>query len=159
MDRLWAPWRINYISGKKRKICIFCQAKKTKAKDYVILDTRHSISLLNIFPYNNGHCLISPKRHTADISSLSRAEVADLYDALKRTKSLLDKVLKPHGYNIGMNLFRAAGAGVPGHLHVHIVPRWKGDANFMYVIHDTRVISQSLEELHKRLLKAEGRHA
>ncbi|MCX5713633.1 MAG: YfcE family phosphodiesterase [Candidatus Omnitrophica bacterium] len=154
-----AAWRINYIAGKREKKCIFCRAKEKKSEDYVILDTRHSISLLNIFPYNNGHCLISPKRHTADISSLTPVEVEDLFSVLKKTKSLLDKVLKPHGYNIGINLTRAAGAGVAGHLHVHIVPRWNGDVNFMPVIAGTKVISQSLDELYRFLRKAAKQYA
>jgi ATP adenylyltransferase len=158
MDRLWAPWRTNYITTEKPKACIFCQAKKIKGKNYVILDTPLTIALLNIFPYNNGHCLISPKRHTADILSLSQKETLDLFDVIKKTRVLLDRVLKPHGYNIGFNLGRPAGAGVTGHLHVHIVPRWIGDANFMPVIHGSKVISQSLEELYRQLRKASMDH-
>ena len=156
MDKLWAPWRINYISSKiKAKDCIFCRARKTRPNDYVIFKTKKSICLLNIYPYNNGHILISPFRHIADIDLLTDAEILDMFRCLKRAKGLLQKVLKPQGYNIGFNLSRSAGAGITGHLHLHIVPRWVGDTNFMPVISNSKVISQSLDELSRRLKNAE----
>ncbi len=156
MDKLWAPWRINYISSKiKTKGCIFCRAKKNNAKDYVIFKTKKSICLLNIYPYNNGHLLISPLRHIADIDLLNEEEALDMFKSLKRSKALLQKVLKPQGYNIGFNLKRSAGAGITGHLHLHIVPRWVGDINFMPVTGNTKVISQSLDELFRRLKNAD----
>lgn len=156
MDRLWAPWRINYISRKtKGKGCIFCRAKKGKSKDYVIFKTRLSIAMLNIYPYNNGHMLISPLRHIRDISQMREDEILDLFKCLNQAKKLLQKVLKPQGYNIGLNLTRAAGAGIAGHLHLHIVPRWLGDTNFMPVVSETKIISQSLDELAKRLKNAD----
>ncbi|MCX5699880.1 MAG: HIT domain-containing protein [Candidatus Omnitrophica bacterium] len=152
MDKLWAPWRINYVSGKKKaKGCIFCRAKTGKSKDYVIFKTRFCIVMLNIYPYNNGHLLISPLRHIRDISGMQDSEILDLFKCLNQAKNLLQKVLKPQGYNIGFNLERNAGAGITGHLHLHIVPRWAGDTNFMPVIGNTKVISQSLEELSRRL--------
>lgn len=153
MDKLWAPWRINYVSSKiKVKGCIFCSAKKSKLNCGVVFKTKKSICLLNIYPYNNGHLLVSPLRHIADIDSMNQEEVLDMFKCLKRAKRLLQKVLKPQGYNLGFNLSRQAGAGITGHLHLHIVPRWVGDSNFMPVIGNTKVISQSLEEL-SRLLK------
>jgi ATP adenylyltransferase len=156
MDKLWAPWRINYISSKiKAKSCIFCQAKKSKLNNYVIFKTKKSICLLNIYPYNNGHLLVSPLRHIGNIDLLSKEEAWDMFKCLKRAKGLLQKVLKPQGYNIGFNLGRNAGAGITGHLHLHIVPRWVGDTNFMPVISNTKVISQSLDELSRRLKNAE----
>ncbi|HPT39336.1 MAG TPA: HIT domain-containing protein [Candidatus Omnitrophota bacterium] len=156
MNKLWAPWRINYVNSKiKTKGCIFCQAKKSRFHDYVVFKTQRSICLLNIYPYNNGHLLISPLRHVADIERLSQAEILDMFECLKRAKRCLRKVLKPQGYNLGFNLGRPAGAGITGHLHLHIVPRWVGDTNFMPVIGNTKVISQSLEELVKRLKKAD----
>lgn len=156
MDKLWAPWRANYISGKIRtKGCIFCAAKKNKANDYVVFRTKRTICLLNIYPYNNGHLLVSPFRHIADIDLMTQEEILDLFKCLKRAKGLLRKVLKPQGYNIGFNLNRCAGAGITGHLHLHIVPRWTGDANFMPVIGNAKVISQSLFELFKRLKDAD----
>ncbi|MDD5282042.1 MAG: HIT domain-containing protein [Candidatus Omnitrophica bacterium] len=148
MDKLWAPWRINYINGKKRgKGCIFCCAKKSTSKDYVIFKSKFTIVMLNIYPYNNGHLLISPLRHIRDISQLRQEEVLDLFRCLNKAKALLQKVLRPEGYNIGFNLTRTAGAGITGHLHLHIVPRWTGDTNFMPVISNTKIISQSLNEL------------
>jgi len=152
MNRLWAPWRINYVGNKKkRKGCIFCQAKKSTLNDYVIFKTAKSICLLNKYPYNNGHMMICPLRHVGDISSLKEDEVLDIFKSLNRAKGLLQKVLKPQGYNLGLNLGAAAGAGITGHLHLHIVPRWFGDTNFMPSSSGTKVISQSLDELAKRL--------
>jgi len=156
MDRLWAPWRINYINNKiKAKGCVFCQAKKNKSGDYVIFKTKKSICLLNIYPYNNGHILISPLRHVADIDLMKEEEILDMFKCLKRVKRLLQKVLKPQGYNVGFNLNRCAGAGITGHLHLHLVPRWVGDVNFMPVIGNLKIISQSLDELSSRLKNAD----
>jgi len=156
MDKLWAPWRTNYVSSqKKSKGCIFCRAKTGKSKDYVIFKTRYSLVMLNIYPYNNGHLLISPLRHIRDISEMQDHEILDLFRCLNKAKSLLQKVLKPQGYNIGFNLTRVAGAGIVGHLHLHIVPRWVGDTNFMPVIFQTKIISQSLGQLAKQLKNAD----
>lgn len=150
-DRLWAPWRIAYIAGKKQKTCIFCAAVRQKDSRQVVIRSRHAFSLLNIYPYNNGHMMICPLRHTRDFDSLTLPEVTDLFQVLKRTKKLLDRHLHPHGYNIGINLGEAAGAGITNHLHIHLVPRWRGDTNFMPTTASTRVISQSLKELYQRL--------
>ena len=156
MDKLWAPWRTNYINRKiKTKGCIFCRAKQGKFSEHVIFKTKKSICLLNIYPYNNGHLLVSPLRHIADIELLDDGEVWDMFKCLKRAKGLLQKVLKPQGYNIGFNLGRQAGAGITGHLHLHIVPRWSGDVNFMPVIGNTKIISQSLNELSRYLKNAD----
>ncbi len=155
MDKLWAPWRINYVnSQKKSKGCIFCHAKTGKSQNQVIFKTRFSICMLNIYPYNNGHLLISPLRHIADISLMRDCEILDLFSCVNKAKDLLKKVLKPQGYNIGFNLTRVAGAGIAGHLHLHIVPRWVGDTNFMPVIFGTKIISQSLEQLARELKNA-----
>ena len=155
MDKLWAPWRINYVnSQKKSKGCIFCRAKTGKSQNQVIFKTRFSICMLNIYPYNNGHLLISPLRHIADISLMRDCEILDLFSCVNKAKDLLKKVLKPQGYNIGFNLTRVAGAGITGHLHLHIVPRWVGDTNFMPVIFGTKIISQSLEQLARELKNA-----
>jgi ATP adenylyltransferase len=110
--------------------------------------------MLNIYPYNNGHLMIAPLRHVKDLSSLNDAELLDLMRSVEKARSLLSKALKPDGFNIGVNMSRVAGAGIPGHLHVHIVPRWNGDTNFMPVIGNTKVISQSLDALHKLLRHA-----
>jgi len=156
MDRLWAPWRINYIRRKKKeKGCIFCRAGKDRAAPHVIFKTQLSVVMLNIYPYNNGHLLISPLRHLRDISQLEDDEMLDLFKCLARAKKLLRIALKPQGYNAGFNLGHFGGAGIIGHLHLHIVPRWSGDTNFMPVVSDTKIISQSLGELVKRLKNAD----
>lgn len=157
MNKLWAPWRVKYVQAKKAKGCIFCKALKYGAKSFVFLKSRHSIAMLNLFPYNNGHVMVSPKRHIGDIAGLKEVEVLDLFKTLNKARKVLDKVLKPHGYNVGINLGRSAGAGVASHLHIHIVPRWPGDTNFMPILFDTKVISQSLKELHKRLNDAKSK--
>lgn len=113
--------------------------------------------MLNIFPYNNGHIMIAPNRHVGDIARLNDKELADLFFTLRQAKLLLDKTLKPQGYNIGINLGSVAGAGIAGHLHIHIVPRWKADVNFMPAVYNTKVISQSLDELYKRLNDAKSK--
>ena len=157
MDKLWAPWRVKYITKivKREKRCVFCAILKQKKDktNLVITRTKHSYSVLNIYPYNNGHILVMPNRHVSDLSQLQRDEREDLIDLLEATKALLNKVMKPHGYNIGINLGKAAGAGFPNHMHIHVVPRWEGDVNFMPVTGHTKVISQSLKALHEKLIK------
>jgi len=157
MDKLWAPWRIKYIKAKQSKKCIFCDSLRHERNNYVILKTKYSTAILNTFPYNNGHIMVSPRRHVKDLTLLEEIEALDLIRTLNESKKLLDKVLKPDGYNIGINVSRAAGAGIVGHLHVHIVPRWVGDSNFMPVVHDTKIISQSLDELYKQLKNAKSK--
>jgi len=154
MNRLWAPWRIKYINIKKDSGCVFCRAAKSPQKNFVIFKTNFSISMLNIYPYNNGHMMISPLRHVARIQKLKDKEILDLIKTLNKTQELLDRVVKPHGYNIGINVSEIAGAGITGHLHIHLVPRWRGDTNFMPVIPGIKVISESLDELYKRLKNA-----
>ena len=155
MDKLWAPWRVKYVTELigKTKSCVFCRIlkEKTDKKNLIFLRTKYSFSVLNLYPYNNGHILILPNRHVKDLGKLTEVETLDLFKLLDYAKTLLDKSMKPAGYNVGMNLGRAAGAGFPGHLHIHVVPRWKGDVNFMPVLAGTKVISQSLQTLHKRL--------
>lgn len=154
MNRLWAPWRIKYVSSKTQNKCIFCEAKKNTRKHKVIFKTKKSIIMLNIYPYNNGHIMIAPLRHVGDLLELNNAEVIDIFNSSKIVIRLLKKILKPHGYNLGLNLGRPAGAGIPGHLHLHIVPRWNSDTNFMPAVFSTKIISQSLDELQKKLKDA-----
>ncbi len=123
-------------------------------KNFIFLRSEHSFSVLNIYPYNNGHVLVVPNRHVNDIIKLKTEEVDDLMRLVGKTKVLLDGALKSEGYNLGMNLGKVAGAGVPGHIHIHIVPRWKGDVNFMPVVSGTKVISQSLKSVFDLLTKA-----
>ncbi len=149
-DILWAPWRHAYVSSSidnRDKKCVFCDERS----ELWLFSTEKVRVYLNKFPYNNGHLLVAPIRHVSDISELSREEFHALWDEVMRCKSILQQLMSPDGFNIGMNLGRVSGAGIDQHIHVHIVPRWNGDTNFMPVISDTKVISQSLEEL-KRLL-------
>ena len=153
MDNLWAPWRREYIYLKKRRGCIFCKRDMQKgAKRSLAIDaSRHSFSMLNLYPYNNGHVMVAPFRHVKGPEGLSDEELFDLIKMVKKMKLLLDRRLKPHGYNIGMNIGKVSGAGYDGHLHIHIVPRWTGDTNFMPVIADTKVVPESLEAMLKLL--------
>jgi ATP adenylyltransferase len=157
MDRLWAPWRVKYINQiDKHKGCVFCRIlqEDKDAKNFVFARRKHTFAVLNIYPYNNGHSLVLPLRHVDALEKLTKAERDELMDLVIEVKALTDQAIKPSGYNIGINLGRTAGAGFPGHLHVHVVPRWKGDSNFMAVTGETKVISQSLKELYKKLKDA-----
>lgn len=144
LKSLWAPWRSKYIYLRKNKKCIFCEPK-----DYVLEKTKYSFSILNIYPYNNGHVMVAPYRHVKALENLSDKELKDLIDLLIKTKKTLDKKLKPHGYNVGFNMGTAAGAGFAGHIHIHIVPRWAGDTNFMSAVSGTKVVSDSLDAMYK----------
>lgn len=153
MDRLWAPWRISYVQSsakKKRSGCIFCRP----AAAQTVFCGDESVCMLNIYPYNNGHLMVAPRRHVRDFGSLSDSEICGLFRGVHAAQQLLQATLRPDGFNIGINLGRTAGAGIPGHMHVHIVPRWNGDTNFMPVLGATKIISQSLEELHRKLTDA-----
>lgn len=153
MDRLWAPWRINYVSRKKGKGCIFCKVFKEKndRKNFIVLRSKYCFAILNTYPYNNGHIMIVPKRHVKSPEDLKKTEILDMNKTMIKIKSALEKVLNPGGFNIGMNIGKVAGAGIANHIHVHIVPRWLGDVNYMPVVADTKVVSQSLKELYIKL--------
>lgn len=153
MDKLWAPWRSKYIYMRKRKKCIFCINKSTrddKAR-YILVRSKYSFSMLNLYPYNNGHVMVAPYRHVKSLELLNNAEMADVMNLVNRTKVALDKKLKPHGYNIGLNIGKVGGAGFAGHVHIHIVPRWEGDCNFMPVTAGTKIVSESLDAMYKLL--------
>lgn len=154
MDKLWAPWRSKYIYLRAPRTCIFCKGETTGGKDSYIVDrSRHSFAMLNLYPYNNGHVMVAPYRHVKGLELLSEGELLDLMRLVNKTKKNIDKKLKPHGYNIGLNMGKVAGAGFAGHIHVHIVPRWRGDFNFMPLLADTKVVSESLEEMYMLLRK------
>jgi len=155
MKKIWAPWRSKFIYDRKLKGCIFCHGRDSKSpkKSFVIKKTTHSFSMLNIYPYNNGHIMVSPKRHVSSLEKLSSDELQDIMKLVNESTKALTKVLKPEGFNIGANIGKVAGAGFPGHVHIHIVPRWLGDTNFMPVLTDTKIISESLDSLYNRLKK------
>ena len=158
MDKLWAPWREKYITALdgQSKGCVFCKILRQKKdrENYIFIRGKHCFAVLNLYPYNNGHSLIVPYKHVGESEKLSREEKIELWELIEATKKLLNSILRPQGYNVGMNLGRVAGAGFPGHLHIHIVPRWVGDMNFMPVVASTKVVSQSLAVLHGRLKNA-----
>ncbi len=155
MNKIWAPWRIRYIHKPITKSCIFCLSSKsnlTDKKKFVIIREKLSFSILNTYPYNNGHFMVCPFRHIKNTDELNQEEAIDILNVLNQTKRLINKALKPAGYNIGINIGRVSGAGVDQHIHIHVVPRWNGDTNFMPVIHDTKIISQSLNDLYNKLI-------
>jgi ATP adenylyltransferase len=157
MDRLWAPWRLAYVAAPKAPAsddpCFLCAglADTDDRRHLIALRTDHAVVVLNRFPYNNGHLLIAPRAHKGRLEELTSAEILDTQEVLRRLVAELDDLMHPDGYNIGLNLGRAAGAGLPGHLHWHLVPRWHGDTNFMPVLTDAKVIVQSLETLYDLL--------
>ncbi len=154
MKRLWAPWRMDYITNDKSAECIFCvPADREKDRDRLILyRSDHSLVMLNRYPYTNGHLMVAPFRHTADMNELSEAEMLDLFVCLRLCRNVLQKNASPQGFNVGINLGKAAGAGVDEHMHIHIVPRWNGDTNFMTVIGDLRVMPENLLKSYDILL-------
>ena len=155
MDKIWAPWRKKYITLKKNKKCIFCAGKKkvSDKKRYILKRSKYAFSMLNLYPYNNAHIMVAPYRHVSALTLLSEKELLDLFNLVNLMTKKIDKLLKPTGYNIGLNIGKVAGAGFPGHVHVHIVPRWRGDTNFIPVISNTKVISSSMDEMYKLLKK------
>lgn len=150
MERLWAPWRLEYLVQEQPAGCIFCQVASRDA--LVLMDTPLTRVMLNRYPYVNGHLLVSPKRHTAALESLSDEEVLELFRTVTLCRDALTRSCAPDGFNIGANLGKAAGAGVEDHLHLHVVPRWNGDHNFMSVVSDIRVIPEALLASYDRLL-------
>ena len=154
-DRLWAPWRSGYITNtrKGRSMCIFCRARRSRNDRamQVLARGRRVFCLLNRYPYNVGHAMVAVSRHVGELSALTAQERSELMQMAERMLTAMRRALRPHGFNLGINLCRIAGAGIPGHLHVHIVPRWSGDTNFMPVVGGTKVLSQSLDELYAKL--------
>lgn len=153
---LWAPWRIRYILDEKGDGCLFCNKAQSNddLNNHVISRSDHSYALLNIFPYNSGHMMVAPYRHTAELENLPVEEVTDLMMLVQSSIKALKETMEPEGFNVGLNLGRSAGAGVVDHLHIHIVPRWQGDTNFMPVISGTDVVPQSLDAACRLLREA-----
>lgn len=157
MERLWAPWRLAYVAAAQPPAdgdpCFVCRglAATDDRAHLIAARTALSVVVLNRFPYNNGHLLVAPIAHKGHLQELHAAEILDIQQTLSRMVGVLDELMRPEGYNIGLNLGRAAGAGLPGHLHWHLVPRWNGDTNFMPVLGEVKVISQSLDALYDAL--------
>ena len=158
MESLHAPWRIEYILSPKNEQCATLFTRIAQSSDdeanLVIARDRTCYALLNRYPYNGGHLMVVPYRQAADLNGLTEEELADLWKLTRRSVNALTQVMKPDGFNIGVNLGRVAGAGIEGHLHIHVVPRWNGDTNFMPVLADTRVVPQALTELAAQLRTA-----
>ncbi|NTV29027.1 MAG: HIT domain-containing protein [Candidatus Omnitrophica bacterium] len=159
MDILWAPWRDAYVTqcSSKNKGCVFCQILREKkdARNFIFLRTEHTFAVLNIYPFNGGHVLVIPNRHVDELEKLSEAERMDFMNTFLRVKALVHKALKPHAFNFGMNSGHLSGAGIPEHLHLHIVPRWSGDVNFMPAIFGTKVIPVALKKVYQALKDAD----
>jgi ATP adenylyltransferase len=163
MDRLWAPWRAQYIRDASTTTgtdpgCFLCRglaAPRHEDRENLVAWRRpNSVVVLNRFPYNNGHLLVAPVSHKGTLGELSGVELAEPLETLRRAVAVLDRLLRPQGYNVGLNLGKSAGAGLPGHIHWHVVPRWDGDSNFMPVLGQTKVIVESLFEFYDRFVAA-----
>jgi ATP adenylyltransferase len=155
MKVLWAPWRMGYIlSNDKDNGCIFCPGKdRSKDEERLILHVgSRSMVMMNRYPYNNGHLLVAPVKHAGDLEQLNNKEGLDLLLMVRKTVEILKEVMKPEGFNVGLNLGRVAGAGMEQHMHFHVVPRWNGDTNFMTILGDVRVIPEHIRETYKKLL-------
>ncbi len=154
MERIWAPWRMAYIaSAAEEEGCFICHAKDAAddRQHLVLARTTHTMTMMNRYPYINGHLMVAPLRHTAEMDELGDDELLDLMHGVRLACRMLQEVSRPAGFNIGVNLGRVAGAGLVDHLHIHVVPRWNGDTNFMPVLADARVINQGLMEVYDQL--------
>lgn len=152
MEKLWAPWRGKYVKNVgKVKGCFLCEHLKLKdaCKSLVLYKGKHSFIILNRFPYNNGHLMIAPNKHLKNLEDLSDEEANEIFSLVRKIIPILKKAYRPQGFNVGINLGACAGTSVEAHLHLHIVPRWEGDTNYMPVIGETKIIPESLQESYK----------
>src|SRR5713226_2400501 len=152
MDRLWSPWRLAYVTASHNTTdCIFCDACSHTGAELVLLRGRHAFVILNLYPYNNGHLMVAPNRHIKALVDLSGDEQSEVMAMARWAEMALTEAYRPQGINVGINLGKAAGAGIEDHLHVHLVPRWAGDTNFMTAVADTRVLPEELGQTAARL--------
>jgi ATP adenylyltransferase len=153
MDRLWAPWRLSYVTAAQPPApdCIFCDTRSCREIDLVVFRGEHSYVILNLYPYNNGHLMVVPIRHLSTLEALTPAEQTELMRLTRLSEMALAQAYSPQGINVGINLGKAAGAGIENHLHIHLVPRWSGDTNFMTAIGETRVLPEDLDASAARL--------
>jgi ATP adenylyltransferase len=154
--RIWAPWRLPYVTDASKdseQECIFCSkpAESDDEANLIVHRGERCFVILNLFPYTNGHLMIAPFEHTASLADLDLETLAEMMGLAQRAMRLLEAAYSPHGYNVGFNQGRVAGAGVEHHIHMHVVPRWGGDTNFMPVLADTRVMPQTLEQSYETL--------
>ena len=154
MDRLWSPWRYRYVStASPDQECIFCakSASRDDRANYIVLRAEHNFLLLNLYPYTNGHLMIAPYEHVATLEEAHPETLAELMRLTTRAEKALREVYQPGGINLGMNLGQCAGAGIAGHIHMHVLPRWPGDASFMTSVGETRVLPEDLETTYEKL--------
>ena len=153
MDRLWAPWRLSYVTASPASStdCIFCDASASHNVDLLLIKGRHSYVILNLYPYNNGHVMVVPQRHLSALEALTPEEQVELMQFTRLSEMALTEAYRQHGLNVGINLGKAAGAGIENHLHIHLVPRWSGDTNFMTAVGETRVLPEDLTATAARL--------
>jgi ATP adenylyltransferase len=156
MKRIWAGWRMKYILGDKAHDCVFCDALQANddAANYVVFRDERVALMLNLYPYINGHMLVVPYVHVGDLVDLDQETLADMMLLTIKGLRLLRAAVNPHGFNVGLNLGQAAGAGIQGHVHIHLVPRWENDTNFLPVLGDVRVIPEWLDDTYNKLLTA-----
>jgi len=155
-ERIWAPWRLAYVkdaSKDQEQECIFCAKPRQgdDAANLIVHRGERCFVILNLFPYTNGHLMVAPYEHVGSLPELCAETIAEMMALAQRAMTILEDVYSPHGYNVGFNQGRVAGAGVEHHIHMHVVPRWGGDTNFMPVLADTRVMPQSLEQSYEAL--------
>ena len=158
MEKLWSPWRSKYIESfkpgaVKEEGCLFCRVHEEKddSKNFLLQRAKKSYIIMNLFPYNSGHLMVVPYRHASDFNDLDDETLHECIQQLKVCCNILNDAIHPHGFNIGANIGRIAGAGIEDHVHFHIVPRWNGDSNFMPIINDVKVISEAMEDTFQKL--------
>jgi ATP adenylyltransferase len=153
MDQLWSSWRLPYVTGgASSDACVFCAAQSSPdAESLIVFRGSTSFVILNLYPYNNGHLMVVPNRHIASLAAATHEELCAMIELTQRAEVALGEAYAPHGMNVGINLGKPAGAGILDHLHIHVVPRWNGDTNFMTVIGQTRVLPEELPQTAERL--------
>ncbi len=153
MEQIWAPWRIQYIQMKKPEGCILCEKPEQNkdALNYILYQGGKNFIILNTYPYNPGHLMVAPYRHVANLEELTEEERREHFEMVSRSIKVLRQAFNPGGFNVGINIGKAAGAGIDDHFHTHIVPRWQGDTNFMPVLSDVRVVPEALAETYQKL--------
>ena len=154
MEKLWAPWRVEYIRNPGKE-CFLCAGLREKdaRKAFIIERSDRAFTIMNRYPYNNGHVMIAPLRHIGQLEMLDDDEMLSVHRLISRTIKALDHAMQPQGFNLGVNQGRVAGAGVVDHVHFHLVPRWQGDSNFMPVVSDTKVISEALVKSYEKIVE------
>ena len=159
MDRIWSPWRMEYLDSHREEdagdgpgACVFCALLREDGEERRVLQ-RGALAFVTLakYPYNPGHLLVLPTRHVGEVEEIDPDEAAEAFELIQRSIRVLREASEPHGFNVGLNLGRVAGAGIPGHLHWHVVPRWGGDTNFMPVVGETRVLPELLEQTFEKL--------